>query len=55
MKLREELIRFLSNKLQNLNSQKSTAESVGDLTQIERLTTEIAEVESLLSELRAMG
>ena len=52
MTLIHDLLRMLQNKLAFLNSQKSNALQVGDVSEVERLDSEISEVNTIIEKLR---
>lgn len=53
MKIKE-IIEILQNKITNLNSEKSTLISLGDLAKIELLEVEISETEATLQSLKSI-
>lgn len=49
-----EILKIVSNRLSNLNSQKATAISGGDLEAVERLTEEIEETQNTIDTLKQL-
>lgn len=50
----EQLIQLAQTRLVNLSSQKTSAEFLGDVTQIERLSVEIADTEETIEKLKSL-
>lgn len=50
----EQLIQFAQMRLANLTSQKTSAETLGDLAQIDRLSIEIFDTEQTIEKLKSL-